>query len=152
MTPNITSSFDFHNTQGSYIEPSQSNSIMQNSYANAVKSSKSEKHEILQTLSEVQKIIIKEISETIEKKQNELKNLIVHQIEEKISENNVLIANCFQDFATLLSTSKKVDKKQASKIIFGHFGKSVEMQLNEKSSTLRSSCRSKTSQTTNKQS
>lgn len=156
LTPALsqtTPSFDFHNTQGSYFESSSIVPAVQCSYSNAVKKNKStENHDILKTLSDVQKNIIKELSETIEKKQNELKNLIVNQIEEKIKENNIIIANCIYDFAIQTSASKKIDKKQITKIIVEHFGSSVGKGLTGKCSAIRSSGRSRSNISSNKQS
>ena len=152
MQSHLTSSFDIHNTQGSYIELSQTVPSGQNSYANAVKNNKSENSQILKTLSEVQKKIIKELSETIERKQIELKNLIADQIVEKISANNIIIANCIHDVVTHLGSCKKIDKKIISKIITDHFGKSVGNCLAGKSAPLRISGRSKSNQSSGKQS
>ena len=125
-TPNnnnlVVTNFDFHRTQGSYLD-TNNNEPSQKSFSEAVKGNTTTdtNEEILNEMKNMQSTIIREINKTIQEKQNELKNMITKEIDEKISNNNIILAK----FVKEIFSCGRNDEKAISRIIYQLLGDTV---------------------------
>ena len=126
ITPNSSNleitNFDFHRTQGSYFDQNNSQSS-QKSFSEAVRGNATSDTnlEILNEMKNMQSTIITEINKTINEKQNELKDMITKEIDEKICENSIKLAK----FVKEILTCGRNDEKTISKIIYQQLGNTV---------------------------